>query len=255
MVTYKKTNWLDTLRDSDGEIIQRGTPLNAQAMTKIEDGIVQTEQKIDTEIQKFSTQLEQKASKTQLGRVKVGNNMYITSDGILDTDSSMINTIDRTNIDADSPPSAFPVGISEFMETRTTQARSWRLSMGLPFFGTGFRLIIITYYPASISGTSTFGIAYQKVIYTTSAGDSLGKIEGVYHRSSVYTRKSDGSYSYTWGSFDKQMSFDGGVMTGPVIGQSNDLYSTGQFRNIIFSKTEPTVDMLKNGEICFVYEE
>lgn len=58
-MAYKKTNWQDTLRDAQGNVIQKGTPLNAQALGKIEDGIVQAEQKIDTEIQQVTTQLAQ----------------------------------------------------------------------------------------------------------------------------------------------------------------------------------------------------
>lgn len=56
---YKKTDFKDTLRDNGGNIIQRGTPLNAQVMGKIEDGIIGAEQKIDTEIEKVTSQLDQ----------------------------------------------------------------------------------------------------------------------------------------------------------------------------------------------------
>lgn len=68
-MAYKKTNWQDTLRDAQGNVIQKGTPLNAQALGKIEDGIVQAEQKIDTEIQQVTTQLAQ--TETQLDNLGV----------------------------------------------------------------------------------------------------------------------------------------------------------------------------------------
>lgn len=56
---YKKTDFKDTLRDNSGNIIQRGTPLNAHVMGKIEDGIIEVEQKIDGEIGKVTTHLAQ----------------------------------------------------------------------------------------------------------------------------------------------------------------------------------------------------
>jgi len=56
-MAYNKTNWQDTLRDAQGNVIQKGTPLNAQALGKIEDGIVAAEQKIDNEISQVTTQL------------------------------------------------------------------------------------------------------------------------------------------------------------------------------------------------------
>lgn len=58
-MAYKKTNWQDTLRDAQGNVIQKGTPLNAQALGKIEDGIVGAEQKIDNEISQVAQQLAQ----------------------------------------------------------------------------------------------------------------------------------------------------------------------------------------------------
>lgn len=63
-MAYQKTNWQDTLRDGQGNLIQKGTPLNAQALGKIEDGIVGAEQKIDTEIGKVTQQLAQTTSYT-----------------------------------------------------------------------------------------------------------------------------------------------------------------------------------------------
>lgn len=65
-MAYNKTNWQDTLRDPQGNVIQKGTPLNAQALGKIEEGIVQTEQKIDTEIGKVTAQLAQTATRTEV---------------------------------------------------------------------------------------------------------------------------------------------------------------------------------------------
>lgn len=69
-MAYNKTNWQDTLRDAQGNVIQKGTPLNAQALGKIEEGIVQAEQKIDTEIQQVTTQLAQSMNITTLLGVK-----------------------------------------------------------------------------------------------------------------------------------------------------------------------------------------
>lgn len=60
-MAYEKTNWQDTLRDGQGNVIQKGTPLNAQALGKIEDGIIQAEQKIDNEISQVTTQLAETA--------------------------------------------------------------------------------------------------------------------------------------------------------------------------------------------------
>ncbi len=36
---YDKTNWLDEVRDQDGNILQKGTPLSARNMNRMEDGI------------------------------------------------------------------------------------------------------------------------------------------------------------------------------------------------------------------------
>lgn len=36
---YDKTDWLDEVRDQDGNILQEGTPLSARNMNRIENGI------------------------------------------------------------------------------------------------------------------------------------------------------------------------------------------------------------------------
>lgn len=36
---YDKTNWLDEVRDQDGNIIQKGTPLSAKNMNNLEKGV------------------------------------------------------------------------------------------------------------------------------------------------------------------------------------------------------------------------
>lgn len=38
---YDKTNWLDEVRDQDGNILQKGTPLSARNMNHIEDGVLE----------------------------------------------------------------------------------------------------------------------------------------------------------------------------------------------------------------------
>lgn len=38
---YDKTNWLDEVRDQDGNILQKGTPLSARNMNNIENGILE----------------------------------------------------------------------------------------------------------------------------------------------------------------------------------------------------------------------
>jgi hypothetical protein len=38
---YDKTNWLDEVRDQDGNILQKGTPLSARNMNNIEYGILE----------------------------------------------------------------------------------------------------------------------------------------------------------------------------------------------------------------------
>lgn len=65
-MAYQKSDFKDTIKDLDGNIIQKGTPVNAATLGKIEDGIVAAEQKIDTEIGKVATQLAQKAGKKSI---------------------------------------------------------------------------------------------------------------------------------------------------------------------------------------------
>lgn len=65
-MAYQKSNFKDTIKDAEGNIIQKGTPVNAATLGKIEDGIVQAEQKIDVEIGKVATQLAQKAKKQEV---------------------------------------------------------------------------------------------------------------------------------------------------------------------------------------------
>lgn len=47
MANYEPTDWKDTVKDAQGNVIQKGTPLNASTMKKIEDGIVNTDKRVD----------------------------------------------------------------------------------------------------------------------------------------------------------------------------------------------------------------
>lgn len=39
---YDKTNWMDEVKDQDGNILQKGTPLSARNMNNIENGIFES---------------------------------------------------------------------------------------------------------------------------------------------------------------------------------------------------------------------
>lgn len=96
-MAYQKTNWQDTLRDAQGNVIQKGTPLNAQALGKIEEGIVQTEQKINTEIGKVTMQLAQSAKNLELASGVNYQQFGAKGDGISDDSIAIKKTHDYAN--------------------------------------------------------------------------------------------------------------------------------------------------------------
>lgn len=87
-MAYQKTDWKDTVRDSQGNLIQKGTPLNAAILNKIEEGIVGAESKIPSKISQLQLDVDLKGEKGDKG--DKGDN------GIGITDQFYIGTLNGT---------------------------------------------------------------------------------------------------------------------------------------------------------------
>ncbi|RYI25210.1 signal transduction protein, partial [Bacillus infantis] len=56
-MAYKKTEWKDTIKDQQGNILEKGTPLNAANLNNIEDGVNEISDKIGNLLDK-NTQID-----------------------------------------------------------------------------------------------------------------------------------------------------------------------------------------------------
>lgn len=68
-MAYNKTNWKDTIKDASGNIIEKGTPLAAQHLNKMEDGIANATEKAEKaegDLVKVSQQLADIDDRTKI---------------------------------------------------------------------------------------------------------------------------------------------------------------------------------------------
>lgn len=96
-MTYTKTNWTNklvekpmtfllqqnadgtvTLNPQEGTVTDPGTPVNAQNMNNIEQGITDAQNNL-------ATHTAEKASQTQLGHVQIGNGINVDANGVIST--------------------------------------------------------------------------------------------------------------------------------------------------------------------------
>lgn len=130
-MAYVKTDWQDTIKDAQGNVIEKGTPLNAAKLNKVEDALADHDVKVTQHEEKLTTVTEQLAQTNSqvstIDSVKADksevNNLTITKADKTYVDSNISTLNTKINSQASGSPkgtyatlsalqTAFPTGNS-----------------------------------------------------------------------------------------------------------------------------------------------
>ena len=260
--TYEKIENTDgtiTLLPSEGTIIEEGTPIIAETMNNIEDGIEAAHNAIEYGYSMF---IEHEADSFHHipYAVATGTDSYaVNIQGIIALTEGMSIKVRFQNANTGTATlNINGLGAKEIRKSNGKSLSAGNIKAGqilhLVYTGSVFQLLGEgqVQLTDSVSSTSTTTAATPN-----SVKQAYDKANAAYDKANTAYDKANAAYDKANAAYDKAnaaLPKTGGEMTGILTAQSNTSYTTRQVRNIILSTADADVDAMQNGDIWIKYK-